>query len=107
MQDMHITHYAYAQDPSGDVRRHRSHHWKYVVLEKKVAVVNTDIQAAHNIDQYIQNNHKSYAHILAYAVDLWMHDAAAAVPLSIVLITVNISNINQSCGWRQNALIAQ
>lgn len=70
--------------------------------KKKVAVVNTDMQAAPNLDQYVQMNNTSYTHRLAYAVDLSIHD-----PVSIVLITVNTNNINQSCRWRQNTLVAQ
>lgn len=37
---------------------------------------------------------QSYAHIFAYAMDLFTHEPVAAVSLSIVLITVNI-NIRQ------------
>ena len=40
-----------------------------VVLEKIVTGVITDIETAHNIDQYIQIKHKIYRRILAYAVD--------------------------------------
>lgn len=61
-----------------------------------MAVVNTDMQTAHNIDQYMQMNNKLYTY-LHYAVDLLMHDPVAAVSLPIVLITVNINNISQSC----------
>lgn len=46
------------------MRRHRSHHWKYVVLEKKVAVVNTDMQTVYrSIHTLIIRVIRTYLHM--------------------------------------------